>query len=381
MWITLHYFLGVNRIKGENHMLYQIALTLVPGIGDILGKKLVMTAGSAEAVFREPSRALRKIHRSAGPLLAGLNSKEILLRAERELGFIRRGGITPLFFTDPAYPKLLKNCIDSPVMIYFRGNVPLNDRRTIGIVGTRKATEYGKYVCRKLVEGLKESEVTVVSGLAYGIDSCAHRAALDNGIPTIGVLGHGLDRIYPPVHRSIAEKMVLNGGLVTDFTSGTRPDRENFPRRNRIIAGMCDALVVVEAAAKGGALITAEIANSYNRDVFAVPGRLGDPYSEGTNFLIMSNKAGLIQSVEDIEVFMGWRKRPQAAAAVQRKIFIEMTPEEEKIVRLLEKGTGMGIDDLMISSGLTMSRTSAALLNLEFEGIVRCLPGKVYQLV
>jgi DNA processing protein len=382
MWITLHYFSPLNRIKGKKIMLlYQIALTLVPGIGDILGKKLVMTAGSAEAVFREPARALRKIHRSAGPLLAGLKSRELLLRAEREVAFIHRSGITPLFFTDPSYPKLLRNCIDSPVMVYYKGNVPLNDRRTIGIVGTRKATDYGKGVCRRLVEGLTEAEVTVVSGLAYGIDSCAHRAALDNGLPTIGVLGHGLDRIYPPVHRSIAEKMVANGGVLTDFMSGTEPDRENFPKRNRIIAGLCDALVVVEAAVKGGALITAEIANSYNRDVFAVPGRLGDPFSEGTNFLIMSNKAGLIQSADDISVFMGWKKRAGGTPVVQRKIFIEMTPEEEKIVALLGSTEAMGIDEIMIGTGLTMSRTSCALLNLEFEGVVRCLPGKVYQMV
>jgi len=362
-------------------LIYQIALTLVPGIGDILGKKLVHAAGSAEAIFREPSKVLRKIHRSAGPLLAGLNDRELLLRAEREAAFISRCGITPLFFTDPAYPKLLRNCIDSPVMLYYKGNAPLNDRRTIGIVGTRKATDYGKAVCRRLVEDLKEAGVTVMSGLAYGIDSCAHRAALDNGLPTIGVLGHGLDRIYPPVHRSMADRMTSAGGLLTDFMSGTRPDRENFPRRNRIIAGLCDALVVVEAAARGGALITAEIANSYNRDVFAVPGRLGDPYSEGTNFLIMSNKAGLVQSADDIALFMGWKKRPKSEPPVQRKIFIEMTPEEERIVAFLGEREETGIDDIMIGTGLTMSKTSAALLNLEFEGVVRCMPGKVYRLV
>ena len=362
-------------------LLYQIALTLVPGIGDILGKKLVMMAGSAEAVFKEPARTLQKIHRSAGPILESLKNKEILLRAQREMEFIERGRITPVFFTDPAYPRLLRNCIDSPVMLYFKGNIPLNGRRTIGIVGTRKATDYGKRICRNLVEGLKEAEVTVISGLAYGIDSCAHRAALDNGLPTIGVLAHGLDMIYPPVHRSLASRMVENGGLITDFMSETRPDRENFPMRNRIIAGLCDAVVVVEAATKGGALITAEIANSYNRDVFAIPGRLGDPFSEGTNFLIMSNKAGLIQSANDIALFMGWKKRSARNQGTQRKIFIEMTPDEEAIVNLLGRETAVGIDEIMIAAGLTMSKTSAALLNLEFEGVVRCLPGKVYQLV
>lgn len=362
-------------------LLYQIALTLVPGIGDILGKKLVLNAGSAEAVFKEPSRALRKIHRQADMLLDGLKSKEVLLRAEREIGFINRHGITPLFFTDAGYPKMLRNCFDSPVMIYYRGNAPLNDRRAVAIVGTRKATDYGKGVCRKLVEGLKEADVTVVSGLAYGIDSCAHRSALDNSLPTIGVLGHGLDRIYPPVHRSLAERMLSGGGLLTDFMSGTEPDRENFPRRNRIIAGLCDAVIVVEAAARGGALITADIANSYNRDVFAIPGRLGDPFSEGTNFLIMSNKAGLIQSSDDVAVCMGWKKKKTGETAVQRKIFIELTPEEQRIVELLGKSESMGIDEIMIAAGLPMSRTSSALLNLEFEGVVRCLPGKVYQMV
>jgi DNA processing protein len=362
-------------------LVYQIALTLIPGIGDILGKKLVNAAGSAEAVFREPRRALQRIHRSAEGLYTAFRSREVMERAEQEAAFITRFGIRSLFFTDPDYPRLLRNCIDSPVMVYFKGSIPLNDRRTIGIVGTRKATDYGREVCKRLVTDLSGLGITVISGLAYGIDSCAHRAALDCGVPTIGVLGHGLDRVYPPMNTSLAGRMTANGGLLTDFISGTNPDRENFPKRNRIIAGMCDALVVVEAAAKGGALITADIANSYNRDVFAVPGRIGDLFSEGTNFLVMSNKACLIQSADDIAVFMGWKKTDKPVQPVQKKIFIEMSEEEERIAGILQEAGEAGIDEIMIRSGLPMSRVSAALLNLEFEGVVRCLPGKVYQML
>jgi DNA processing protein len=362
-------------------LVYQIALTLVPGIGDILGKKLVTLAGSAEAVFREPARALRKLNRSGEAILQALNNKEIFQRAEEEADFIERYRITPLFFTDPGYPKKIRPCLDSPVMLYYKGNAALNGWRTLGIVGTRNATDYGKAVTRSLVDGMKEHGIMVVSGLAYGIDGCAHRSALDLGLPTVGVLGHGLDRIYPMTHKSLAERMIMQGGLLTDFMSGTLPDRENFPKRNRIIAGMCDAVLVVEAGVKGGALITADIANSYNRDVFAVPGRIGDPWSEGTNFLIMSNRAALVQTPDDILYFMGWKSKDKAAAPAQRKIFIEMTPEEERITGLLLEKGAMGIDDITLQSGCSVSKTSAALLNLEFEGVVTCLPGKVYRLV
>ena len=362
-------------------ILYQIALTLIPGIGDVLGKKLVMHCGSPEAIFREPKRMLRKIPRISERLVESLGNKEILERAEMEVGFIEKYGIKTLFFTDPCYPGRLKNCIDSPIMLYYKGNADLNPPRSIGIVGTRNATDYGKEITCKLINGLADEPLVIISGLAYGIDSCAHRSALEAQIPTIGVLGHGLDRIYPYLNKGLAEKMIKQGGLLTDFLSGTKPDRENFPRRNRIIAGICDAIVVVEAARKGGALITADIANSYNRDVFAVPGRIGDPYSEGSNLLIRTNRAALIQSSEDIKYIMGWEAPREKAVSVQRKIFIEMTPEEEIIVDILNRKGDAGIDEIMLESRLSMSKCANALLNLEFEGIVRCLPGKVYGLL
>ena len=364
-----------------NSLLYNIALTLIPGVGDILGKKLITLCGNAEAVFREPRRHLKKVPRVGDFLSRASGNKEILKRAEEEVNFIERYGIQSLFFLDPAYPQRLRQCIDSPVLLYYKGSANLNPEKTIGIVGTRNATEYGKIIVRKLVEEMVQQNVLVVSGLAYGIDSCSHRAALDSGLETVGVLGHGLDRIYPMVNKSLAERMLVHGGLLTEFLHGTKPDRENFPRRNRIIAGLSDALVVVEAARKGGALITADIANSYNRDVFAVPGRIGDMYSEGCNYLIRTNRASLIQQAVDVEYLMGWRMEKDKPCIQQRKIFLEMSPDEEKIIGLINEKGALGIDEISGKSEIPMGKVSAALLNLEFEGIIKCLPGKIYTLL
>jgi len=365
----------------EDELIYRIGLTLIPGVGDVLGKKLVSLCGSAEAVFREPRHYLRKMTRIGALLEQAVGNKQILLRAEKEVRFTEKYHISALYFQDTAYPQRLRQCMDSPVILYYKGTAALNSQHVVGIVGTRSATEYGKAATHELVAGLVRQQVLVVSGLAYGIDSCAHRTSLDAGLNTVGVLGHGLDTVYPWLHRSLAEKMVMQGGLVTDFLSGTKPDRANFPKRNRIIAGLVDALVVVEAGRKGGALITADIANSYNRDVFAVPGRISDPFSEGTNYLIRTNRASLVQKPEDIEFLMGWKEPVVIERPVQRKIFVEMTPEEEKITELLRERSQMGIDEICMLTENPMSRVSASLLNLEFEGVVKCLPGKVYELI
>jgi len=360
---------------------YELALSLVPGIGDVLGKKLIGYCGSAEAVFRENKKLLRKVPRVGEKLLEAIGNKEIFLRAEKEMAFVTRYGIRVLSFMEKDYPSRLLNCIDSPQILFYKGTGSLNHPKVIGIVGTRNPTDYGREVCQKLVSGLAEHQVFIVSGLAYGIDTCAHKSALDHGLLTAAVLGHGLDRIYPPFNKLLAEKIIRQGGLVTDFPSNTEPDKENFPKRNRIIAGMSDAVVVVEAAPKGGALITAEIANSYNRDVFAIPGRIGDLYSEGTNALIRTNKASLIQSPEDILYLLGWEEGDKKPRVVQKKIFIDLTPEEKIIVDILSGIDKIGIDELALQAALRMSVVSAALLNLEFEGVVRSLPGKVYALV
>ncbi len=362
----------------DEQLLYQIALTLIPGVGDVNGKRLVAYCGGAEAVFKEKKRQLEKI-----PGLGSYSIQNILKfndfsRVEAEIAYAEKHNIRPLFYLNPDYPKRLQHCADSPLVLYHKGNVPLNHQRVIGIVGTRHPTEYGKYFTEQLVEALRDDDLYIVSGLAYGIDTSAHRASVQNGIPTIGVLGHGLDRLYPAVNRPLASRMLENGGLVTEFMSGSKPDRENFPRRNRIIAGMVDALIVVESAKKGGALITANIASTYNRDVFAVPGRVGDPFSEGCNFLIRTNQAELLENAQNLRYIMGWEKKNKSAAH-QTKLFREFSDEEKIIMDLFEEQNECGVDDIMVKSKLPASKLAALLLSLEFDGIITALPGKIYR--
>lgn len=362
-------------------LLHEIALTLIPGIGIITAKKLIAYCGSAEAVFKENNPKLRKIPRINDSIISALNTPGIFERAEKEMLFIEKYQIKPLFFLDNDYPLRLKNCIDSPLIIYYKGTADLNAARVLGVVGTRTPTEYGKSVCQSLVNDLSEYNVLIASGLAYGIDACSHKAALDCGLETVGVLGHGLDRIYPHQNRTLAERMIRQGGLLTEFTSENKPDRENFPMRNRIIAGMSDAVVVVEAAVKGGALITAEIADSYNRDVFAIPGRTHDVYSGGCNKLIRKNKAALVETAEDIIYMMGWENNQSSIAGKQKKLFYECNADEESVVNCLKNNNECSVDVLCSETGMNMSCLAAALLNLEMEGIIRILPGKLYSMV
>ncbi len=360
-------------------LLHCIALSLVPGVGDVAAKKLVAYCGSPEAVFKAKKSHLLKIPGLGEITANSILNQNVFARAEKELTFIERQKIKPLFYLDDAYPKRLKHCSDSPTMLYFKGNANLNSEKIVSIVGTRNASEYGKKITQQLVSELKQHEVSVVSGLAYGIDICAHKAAVQQQLPTIAVLAHGLDRIYPPAHKSTAEKMLENGGWLTEFLSETNPDRENFPKRNRIVAGMSDAVVVVEAAITGGALITAEIANSYNRDVFAVPGKLEDAYSAGCNRLIKTNKAALLESAKDIAYLLNWDQVNKQAIAQQR-LFIDLNAEEQKLVDVLKEKGNVAIDELCFHSEFTLSKVAGLLLNLEFNGVIKSLPGKVYQL-
>lgn len=365
----------------KNQLLYQIALTLLPGVGIINARKLIGLSGSAEAIFKEKKSSLSKIPRIVDSVIdAVTNNKVYLEKAAKEIDFIERHNIKTYFFTDDNYPFRLKQCADCPILFYSLGNANLDSKYIVSVVGTREATDYGKEVCRTLINGLKELGVLIVSGLAYGIDTSAHRSALEVSLPTVGVLAHGLDRIYPTVNVELAQKMILNGGLVTEFMSGNDPDRENFPMRNRIIAGLSDATIVIEAGTKGGALITADIANSYNRDVFAVPGRVSDSYSEGCNNLIKTNRAALVQKPEDILYIMGWDKTPAPKVPVQQKLFIQLEPDQETIVSILQEYGECSIDKLSIESHLSATKVAAGLLNLEFEGIIKSLPGKMYKL-
>jgi DNA processing protein len=361
-------------------LIYQIALTLVPGIGDLQGKKLVAYCGGVEAVFREKKKNLLKIPGIGQFMANSLHKKDIFTRAEKETEFVMQYQIAPLFYLGPDYPDRLKHCEDGPLMIYFKGKANLSQKRILSVVGTRMPTEYGKTICEQIIRDFSDQGILIVSGLAYGVDTTAHRASLAAGLPTVGVLAHGLDQIYPFVNRPLAEKMIGNGGLLTEFLSQTSLNRDYFPRRNRIIAGMADATLVIESAEKGGALITADIANSYSRDVFAIPGRATDPKSFGCNQLIKANKAALIQSAADICFMMGWDQSPHLVH-IQQKLFTELDEQEKKIFGIVEARKEADIDEIYLNSGMTASKVAAILLKLEFEGLIKSLPGKRYKVI
>jgi DNA processing protein len=365
----------------NNELLYQVALTLVPHIGDVHTKTLVNRFGSAEGVFRARKKDLEHTEGIGGVRAKSIREFSGFPAAEEELLFMEKYAITPLFITHSDYPKRLHQCCDGPALLYYRGNADLNGSRIISIVGTRSHSEYGRHVCEKLIADLQAENVLIVSGLAFGIDTLAHRAALKNNLQTLGVLAHGLDRIYPAQNRTLAKQMAAQGGLLTEFRSHTNPDKQNFPRRNRIVAGLCDALIVIESGARGGSLITAELANSYNKDVFAIPGRTTDPKSEGCNYLVKSNKASLIDNAEDLLEMMNWKKSASKKPEKQIELFIELSPAEKTITGILREEDNVQIDELYFKSGLSSSTVAGALLSLEMQGLVQCLPGKVYRLV
>jgi len=362
-------------------LLYRIALTQIPGVGGVTARRLISWCGSVEAVFHEKHSALMKIPGVGNHIAGAVRRREIFGRAEKEIRFMERHDIRAVFYLDNDYPVRLKECDDGPLLLYVKGSADLNHPRVVALIGTRSMTAYGQSKCGELVQGMKPLGVMVVSGLAYGVDACAHKAALQNGIPTTAVLGHGLDRVYPHLHQGLASKMLGSGGaLVTDFISGTRPDRENFPKRNRIIAGLCDAIVVVEAAVSGGALITANIANTYNRDVFALPGKVSDTYSQGCNKLIKINKAHLIENVADLQYIMNWEPGTNNRNPRQASLFVSLTAEEKELVEFFKSHPEAGIDQIVAGVPYNLSKTTSILLNLEFKGVIKPLPGKKFRL-
>lgn len=361
-------------------LLYEIALGFIPGIGGGLTRQLISYCGSAENVFKEKKGKLLKIPGIGETLVEKIINQNVLKDAEAELKMAEANNTQILFYTSEDYPTRLKNIYDAPTLIYYKGNVNLNAEKVIGIVGTRNATEYGKEQTAKLVEGLKSHNPLIISGLAYGIDIAAHKACLAHDIPTIGVMGSGMDIIYPPSHRDAANKMLNQGGLLTENRFGTKPEPSRFPERNRIIAGMCDVVVVAEASESGGALITAELANSYNKEVFAIPGKLGDEFSEGCNNLIKDHKAHIYTKPSDVEYLMNWT--PGLAPKKQKALDLSpFSQEEQSIIVLMQSGDGALLDDLSWKSQLPVSRVASLLLNLEFQGLVKSLPGKKYKLV
>lgn len=364
----------------DEQLKYVIGLSLLEGVGPINAKQMIAYCGSAEAVFFEKKSGLMKIP-GIGSYTASKVNHLVFDRAEKEIEFIRKNKIKSHFYLDSSYPQRLKYCDDSPLLLFSLGDFDFNPNRSIAIVGTRTPSDYGKTICEELVAGLKPFDVTIISGLAYGIDVCAHRKCVEQNITTLGVLAHGLDRIYPSSHRNLAEKMLHQGGLVTEFISQTNPDRENFPKRNRIVAGMAEAIIVIETGIKGGSVITAMLGNDYNRDVFAFPGRSTDERSAGCNRLIKMNRAAMIECAEDFVQLMGWQNESlKKQAVVQTKMFVELSATEEKILQLMEQKGKTALDLIALDLDKPVSQISTLLLTLEFKGLVKSYPGKIFGL-
>ena len=359
---------------------YLLALQKAEGIGDIYAKKLIKYCGSAEAIFSEKSSNLLKIDGIGSKKLKGFKDKKLLLaKADKELEFITKNNVAVSAFTDKEYPERLKHAVDSPILIFQKGNIEFKQQRIISIVGTRNLTNYGRSFLEKFVEEIAKYNPLIVSGLAYGVDVLAHQLAIKNNLQTVAVLAHGLDRVYPSRHQNEAKKMQENGGLLTDFWSGSTPERANFIKRNRIVAGISQATIVIESASKGGSLITADIANSYNRDVFALPGRVSDLYSKGCNTLIKTNKAALLQSAKDLAYLLNWEKTK--TKPIQKQLFVELDDNETIIYNYLLKEGKQILDIIALHNNLPIFKVSSLLLNMELKGVIRPLHGKLFEVI
>ncbi len=360
---------------------HKIALGLIPRIGDINARKLVSFFGDVEAIFREPYRNLIRIPGIGDGIARYISGRSYLAEAEKEAEYVEKNNIRTYFYLDGDYPFRLRQCDDSPVVFFFKGTCDLNSPKILSVVGTRNATIRGREICERIIAdlGAGHPDIIIISGLAYGIDVTAHKAALAKNIQTVGVLGHGFKTLYPSVHRSVAASMLKNGGLLTDFSSDSLPERNNFIKRNRIIAGISDATLIVESGISGGALITADIAGSYNRDVFAVPGRPDDQWSAGCNSLIKSNKAALIESAADIEYGLGWQPE-KTKPALQKTLFSDLNGNEKQVYELLAKDGELTIDDICRSLDVPVNKLSSLLLQMELKGMLRCYPGNIYRI-
>lgn len=363
----------------DNQLIYKIAISQIPGVGAITAKKLIAYCGSVEGVFKEKKNALLKIPGVGSFLANNISKQNVLPRAETELNFIEKYQINTHFYLDKNYPHRLKECEDAPILFFTKGNIDFNNNKIISIVGTRNITSEGKENCQQLIRGLAPHNPVIVSGLAYGVDVCAHKEALKNKLPNIAVLAHGLDTIYPSTHKDIAKNILQNGSLVSEYLSQTKMDRNYFLQRNRIVAGLSDATIVIESAKKGGALTTADMANSYNREVFAFPGRTTDRYSTGCNNLIKTNAAHLVENAADVEFHLGWNDKSKSVKPPV--LFFEPTEEQKPIIELLKSEKDIFIDELSFRINLPMNQLSVLLLDLEFAGVVKSLPGKRYALV
>lgn len=364
-----------------SEVLNVLALLKIDGVGDVVAKKLINHCGSAENVFQAKANQLRTIDGIGDSLIQKLKDKTVFEKAEKELEFIQNEKISVLYFQGDDYPERLKHCIDSPVLLFASGNFNFENRKIISIVGTREITSYGTHFCKQLIEDLAIFNPIIVSGFAFGVDIVAHQAAMDNNLQTIGVLAHGLNQIYPKTHKKYMSKMEENGGFLTEFWSCSNPEKENFVKRNRIVAGMSEATIVIESAEKGGSLITAMLANDYNRDVFAVPGRTTDKFSQGCNNLIKMQNANLMTSAADLVYMLNWDLSETKSKPIQKQLFVVLDNDEQKIYDYLQKNGKQLLDIIALECDFPIFRISTLLLNMELKGVIRPLPGKLFEAV
>ncbi|WP_298222375.1 DNA-processing protein DprA [Flavobacterium sp.] len=361
-------------------LFYVLALLKVEGVGDIIAKKLLTHCPEPASIFNPKTSGLDSIHGIGSFLLGKLKDKTIFAKAEAELCFIEQNNIKVSYYLDEDYPERLKHCIDAPVLLFSSGNIQFNNRKIISIVGTRQVSSYGIDCCKKLISDLAPLDPIIVSGFAYGVDIAAHQAAIENQLQTIGVLAHGLNQIYPKAHKKYATKIEENGGFMTEFWSSSNPERENFIRRNRIVAGLSEATIVIESADKGGSLITANMANGYNREVFAVPGRITDTYSQGCNNLIKTQKAQLLTEAADLIYHLNWDLET-TSKPIQKQLFVTLEDDEQKVYDFLLKNGKEMLDYIALECDFPIFRISGILLNMELKGVVRPLPGKYFEAI
>ena len=364
----------------EEEIISLLRLQAIPFLGEISARRLIQKCGSAQSVFREKKGILHQIEGIGTKATRHLGDPKFRRLAEAEYRYITEHKIKTIPIDDSRYPRNLWHCPDAPLLLFCRGSIDLTDRKLISVVGTRNMTPYGADFCQKLLEEIALWDPVIISGFAYGIDICAQKAAMSLGLQTIGCLAHGLNQIYPRAHEQYRADVERNGGFITEFWSSSKPERNNFLKRNRIIAGMSEATVVIESAEKGGSLVTADLANDYNREVFAVPGRPGDPFSEGTNRLIKTNRAHLLSSAADLVYHLNWTKEPSPVASVQKQLFVEMNETEQQVHTQLAETGKQQLDDLALNTGLPVGKAASVLLSLEMKGVVRPLPGKYFEL-
>jgi DNA processing protein len=364
----------------ESALLYQIALTRIPMIGHALARELLKHFNeSAEAIFKARKTDLERIP-GIGPLRAeAIRTFRNFLEIEKEIQQLEKYHIQTCFITEPLYPPLLKDCPDAPILLYYRGQIDCNQKRTLSVVGTRHQTAYGRELCVQLIYGLQTYDPVIVSGLALGIDITAHQAALESGLNTIAILAHGLDRIYPPQHQTIARQMLEHGGWISEFPPGTQPEREHFPQRNRIIAGMSEGTLIVETGVSGGSMITAHLASGYQRVVMALPGRVTDARSAGCLSLIRNQIAVPVTSAEDIAEELGWKQACRPIATKPSSLFHEWSPAEQAIVDLFTEKNPRHVEEIYRYSRLSTTEAASVLLQLELQGYLRSVPGKMYE--